>query len=269
MAQGIRSGISLPLKILAFRETLPTIPYFANFNVSGGKSLISVPNPSAGNLGKQVISIRHIPTQFDRVGGFRIIPSMRGDTLRATVSFVDRPKLAPTGWNTVEVVSRGVIDKRFTVIKSGDLRNFTADKLSSSLKVIPDSNRFYGDQRIRIIQYLQTPASRVRADVVERAKIPSANTQVFETPRASQVNRQFATVKSIDSNIHIVNKLNVTAKVLGFPFYTPVTNVNKANLLDLRQVVFIEQRGKLDVAIKVKDLTFNIINALNLFFILV
>ena len=257
LAQGIRSGISLPLKILAFRETLPTIPYFANFNVSGGKSLISVPNPSAGNLGKQVISIRHIPTQFDRVGGFRIIPSMRGDTLRATVSFVDRPKLAPTGWNTVEVVSRGVIDKRFTVIKSGDLRNFTADKLSSSLKVIPDSNRFYGDQRIRIIQYLQTPASRVRADVVERAKIPSANTQVFETPRASQVNRQFATVKSIDSNIHIVNKLNVTAKVLGFPFYTPVTNVNKANLLDLRQVVFSEQRGKLDVAIKVKDLTFN------------
>ena len=257
LAPGIRSGTALPLKILAFRETLPTIPYFVNFNVSGGKALISVPSPTSGNLGKQVISIRHIPTQFDRVGGFRIIPSMKGDTLRATVSFVDRPKLAPTGWNTVEVVSRGVIDKRFTVIKSGDLRNFTADKLSSSLKVVPDSNRFYGDQRIRIIQYLQTPPSSVRADVIERAKIPSTNTQIFETPRPSQVNRQFTTVKSIDSNIHIVNEVNFAAEYSGLPYYTPVSNVNKANLLDLRQVVFSEQRGKLDVAIKVKDIVYN------------
>lgn len=256
LAQGIRGGTSLPSKIVAFRETIPSSPAFASF-IPANTKLISVRNPDSGNLGKQVISIRHIPTQFDRVGALRILPSMRGDTLRATVAFVDRPKLAPTGWNAVEVVSRGVIDKRFTVIKSGDLRNFTADKLNTSLKVVPDSNRFYGDQRIRIVQYLQTPASRIRADLVERAKIPSVNTQVFETPRPAQVNRSHTAVKSIISNIHIVDRLNFVSKYIATPNYIPVSNVNKANLLDLRQVTFREQRGKLDIATNLKEIPYS------------
>jgi hypothetical protein len=262
LAPGIRHGISLPSKILAFNEILPNKPTFFNFKESNTK-LISVLNPVLGNIDKQYIQIKSIPIIFDKAGSLKTTSLLTENFARPTLSFIDRSKLEPYGFNSLEVFSSGVIDKKFIAIKGSDFKNFTVDTLKLGLKVTADSNSFYGDQKIKLVEYLRTPSSRVSADNLVNAKIPSFYTQIFETPRQALLDKQFITIRSIVSKLHNVDKLSVVSKVLDIPFNQPVSIIKKTNFLDLRPIILQDQRGKIDSAVKLKDIITNI-NADNL-----
>lgn len=140
----------------------------------------------------------------------------------------------------------GNMNKPVTNLKSGDLIRLEANKLVSAFILKSDSVSPYTGLKLELRTTLKPVISTIRVEAIDRAKTPITKSQIFESPALSYVEKQIANLRSLPNYINF-GKTYFTIKQVGVPDNLSVASVNKANLLDLRQVVFREQQGKVDV----------------------